>query len=510
MSTQVQQKSTNSKIPTNAGKLFINGVWRAAQTGETRSTINPATEAPIAEIAQATAEDANAAVAAARQAFDEGPWPRMSGLERGKLLLKAAELFVAHAEELAYLETIDMGKPIAYARMLDAPLFADLFNYFGGMASKIDGRSQMVTPLPYKRLNLAYTLREPLGVVAAITPFNFPLLLSGSKIAPALAAGNVIIHKPASSTPLSALRVAELLQEAGIPEGVFNLITGPGGKIGDVLVKHPNVNKIAFTGSTEVGIGIIKNSAETLKKTTMELGGKSANVIFADADLEAAVNNAFFGIFYNKGEICTAGSRLLVERPVYEEVIERLTQQAEAVPKGDPLDPNMLYGPLADKGQFEKVSQYVQIGQQEGATLRTGGKPFSLNGSQRPSGGQDGKGFYYEPTIFADATMQMRIVQEEIFGPVLAVTPFDSEEEAVRFANGTPYGLASAVHTRDIKRAHRVAGQMRAGTCWINTYNVFDVGVPMGGYKASGFGREEGPEVLESYTHSKSVWVDLS
>lgn len=484
------------------GKLFINGEWRDSQDGRTKPTINPATEEEITQIAQATEADANAAVKAARRAFDEGPWPRMSGHERGRILMKAADLIAQHEEELGYLETIDMGKPIAYSRLIDAPLMAELFYYYGGMASKIDGRALSVSPPPEHTPFLTYTLREPLGVVAAITPFNFPLLLSGTKIAPALAAGNTVVHKPASSTPLSAIRIAQLLQEAGLPNGVFNLITGPGGTIGDVLVKHPSVNKIGFTGSTDVGIGIIKNSADTLKKVTMELGGKSANIIFADADLEVATRNAFFAIFYNKGEICTAGSRLLVERSIHDEVVERIARQAETVVKGNPLDPNVRFGPLADKGQFEKISKYVQSGYEDGGKLRTGGKPFHPNGN--------GKGFYYEPTIFTDATMNMRIVQEEIFGPVLAVTPFDTEEEAIRFANGTQFGLASAVHTRDIKRAHRVAQAMKAGTCWINSYNIYDVSVPFGGYKASGFGRELGIEVMENYTHTKSVWVDLS
>lgn len=496
---------TPDKMQIAPGKLFIDGEWRDAQDGQTKPTINPATEEAITEIAQATEADANAAVEAARKAFDEGPWSKMSGHERGRLLMKVGDLILKHGEDLAYRETIDMGKPIAFSHTVDVPLMADLFYYYGGIASQIEGVARHVSPPPTHTPNLTYTLREPLGVVAAITPFNFPMLLSGTKIAPALAAGNTVIHKPASITQLSAIKIAQLLAEAGIPEGVFNLVTGPGGKIGDILVKHPGVNKIAFTGSTDVGIRIIKNSADTLKKVTMELGGKSPNIIFADADLDSAVMSAFFGIFYNKGEICTAGSRLLVERSVYEEVVERLVRQVEQIQKGDPLDPNVLFGPLADKSQFEKVSQYVKYGQEEGAKLRIGGKPFNPNNN-----GNSKKGFYYEPTIFTDATYDMRIVQEEIFGPVLAVTPFNTEEEAIKLANGTQFGLASGVHTRDIKKAHRVAHAMKAGTCWINTYNLYDVSTPFGGYKASGFGRELGTEVMENYTHTKSIWVDLS
>ena len=443
----------------------------------------------------ATQEDVVKAVKAARKAFDTGPWPGMSGHERGRILIKVAQLIEKHADELAYRETVDMGKPIAYSSNVDVPLLAELFYYYGGMASKIDGSTRTSnTP------TLNYTMREPLGVVAAITPFNFPLLLSGSKIAPGLCAGNTIIHKPASGTPLSAIKMAEIMEEAGLPEGVFNLVTGRGSVVGDMLVKHPDIDKIAFTGSTEVGKGILKATADTLKKTTIELGGKSANIIFADADIDKAVQNAFFGIFYNKGEICTAGSRLLVERPIYEEVIDRLVKQAGELPKGDPLDPEVLFGPLADEGQYEKVNDYVKIGLEEGAELVTGGQPFSVNGCN---------GYFYEPTIFKNATLDMRIVQEEIFGPVLAITPFDTEEEAVKIANGTAYGLAAGLNTNDVRRAHRVAKALKAGIVWVNTYNQFDVAVPFGGIKDSGVGRELGSEVISAYTEVKSVMVDM-
>lgn len=346
-------------------------------------------------------------------------------------------------------------------------------------------------------------MREPLGVAAAITPFNFPLILAGTKIAPALAAGNTVIHKPASTTPLSAIKLAEIFEEAGLPAGVYNLVTGSGGRVGEQLVKHPAINKISFTGSTEVGMGIICNSADTLKKTSMELGGKSTNIVFADADLDSAIANAFFGIFYNKGEICTAGSGLLVERSIHDAVVDGLVNYVSQIKMGNPLDPEVLFSPLADARQLENVMQYVEIGKQDGATLRYGGERFYPEGS-------NGKGYYFQPTIFTNATNEMRIAQEEIFGPVLTVIPFDTEEEAIQIANGTNFGLADGVHTRDIKKAMQVANAMQARTCWINCYNVFDVSVPFGGYKASSFGRENGKEVIENYTQTKSIWIDFS
>jgi aldehyde dehydrogenase (NAD+) len=498
----IETTSTTAQSPERfiaPGKLYINGEWRASKDGRTRAIINPATQQEITQVAEATAADVDEAVAAARAAFEDGPWPHMSVHERGHLLQRVGDLMVEYAEELAYRETINVGKPISFSRTVDAPIAAQIFYYFGGMAMNIGGHTRRSAAH-----TMNYTLREPLGVVAAITPFNFPLLLSLTKIAPALAAGNTVIHKPASLTPLSALLVAEILEKAGIPKGVFNVITGPGSDIGNALVTHPGINKIAFTGSTEVGKDIIRKSADTLKKTTMELGGKSANIIFADAYLESAISAAFFGVYYNKGELCTAGSRLLVERSIHDEVVERLVEQIKHTRIGDPLDPEVIFGPLASQDQFDKVSRYVALGLQEGATLRAGGKPF------HPDGSNNSQGFYYEPTLFTNARIDMRVVQEEIFGPVLLVTPFDSEKEAIELANGTIYGLASGVQTRDIKRAHRVAAAMKAGTCWINTYNQFDSTTPFGGYKASGFGRESGPEVMENYTQVKSVWVDLS
>ena len=490
------------KPPIKQAKLYINGQWRSASDGKTRPTISPITETAIADIPEASEQDVEDAIVAARRAFDEGPWPKMTGHERQKILTRVSELSEYYANDLALCETLDMGKPIYFAKAIDAHAVADLFRYYAGMAPEIDGVTRLVAPPPEYTRKHVTIVREPLGVVAAITPFNLPSVLAATKIAPALAAGNTVIHKPASNTPLSAIKLAEIFEEAGLPAGVYNLVTGSGAKVGDQLVKHPAINKISFTGSTEVGMSIIRNTADTLKKTTMELGGKSANIVFADADFKSAIANAFFGIFYNQGGICTAGSRLLVERSIHDAVVDGLVNYVSQIKLGNPLDPKVLFGPLADSRQLEKVMQYVEIGQQDGATLRYGGERFYPDGS-------NGKGYYFQPTIFTNATNEMRIAQEEIFGPVLTVIPFDTEAEAIRIANDTNFGLASGVHTRDIKKAMRVASAMQAGTCWINCYNIFDASVPFGGYKSSGFGRENGKEVMEDYTHTKAIWIDL-
>jgi aldehyde dehydrogenase (NAD+) len=487
--------------PIKAAKLYIDGQWRDSSDRKTKPTINPATEQATAQIPMATAQDVNDAILAARRAFDRGPWPRMSGQERGRVLIKAAELMEAQAHELALCETLDMGKALYFAEHIDAGIMSDLLRYYAGMASEIQGAVRLVSPPPERKPMTAMVVREPVGVIGMITPFNFPLLQAGAKIAPALAAGNTIVHKPASATPLSAIKMAEIFQEAGLPAGCYNVVTGPGGVVGDAIVLHPGVNKISFTGSTEIGKQITRQSAETVKKLTMELGGKSANIVFADADLDAAIRNAFFGIFYNKGEICTAGSRLLVEKKVYADVVDGLAAYVASVKKGNPLDPEVLFGPMADAGQLKKMEEYTAIGKADGATLRLGGKRFAPEGS-------DGKGYYFEPTIFTNSHNGMRIAQEEIFGPIVTVIPFDGEAEAIATANGVGYGLASGVHTRDVKKAIRVAHAMEAGTCWINCYNVFDAAVPFGGVKQSGYGRECGPEVMEAYTHTKSIWIN--
>lgn len=477
-------------------KLFIGGEWRESRSGETFETINPATSEPITQIALASDEDVDLAVRAARQAFEEGDWAKLSAADRGKILWKIGDLLMQYADEVAYLETIDCGKPIAESRHIDIPMVAELFQYYAGWATKIHGET-----IPVKGPFFNYTLREPIGVVAAISPWNFPLLLASWKIAPALAAGNTIIVKPSEQTPLSVLRLAEIAQEAGLPPGAFNVVTGPGNRVGTALVRHPGVDKIAFTGSTTTGQQIMREAAGTLKKVTLELGGKSPNIVLADADLDQAARGAFVGIFYNKGEVCAAGSRLFVEESVHDELMERLIARTQKATPGDPLNPKTRLGPLASQAQLEKVAHYVEVGKQEGARLVVGG--------DRPQIG-DGKGYFFNPTIFDEVSNTMTIAQEEIFGPVLATIPVKDLDDAVRQANATIYGLAAAVWTKDIKKAHRVARGLKAGTVWINTYNIYDVASPFGGYKQSGFGRELGVHALEHYTQVKSVWVDLS
>ena len=405
------------------GTLFIDGTWTPSRDGETEPDVSPVDGREIVPVAQAGAEDVEAAVKAARTAYEEGPWERLPDHERARLLTRVGELIERDNDEIALLETVDMGKPFAFSSTVDVPMAARLMHYYAGLCTQVDGATRAPAGGQF-----AYTRREPLGVVAAITPFNFPLLLSMTKIGPALAAGNTVVHKPSPATPLTALKIAELFEEAGFPDGVLNVITGPGVALGEALVEHPGIDKIAFTGSTTVGQGIIRKAAGTLKRVTMELGGKSANIVFEDADLDAAEELAFFGIFYNKGEICTAGSRLLLHRSIHDEMVDRLVTRAAALKPGDPREEDTLFGPLAHRGQFEKVCSYVELGQKEGAELRVGGGPFT---PERASG----EGLYFLPTIFTGVDNGMRIAQEEIFGPVLSVIPFDTEEEAVRIAN---------------------------------------------------------------------------
>jgi aldehyde dehydrogenase (NAD+) len=391
---------------------------------------------------------------------------------------------------------MDMGMPFRDFREILMPHCSGLFRFFGGLAMHMNGGYRQSYETDIRIL----TRREPLGVVGCITPFNFPLALTCSKVAPALAAGNTIVHKPASDTPLTALALAQVALDAGIPEGVYNLLTGPGGSLGDAIVKHPAVDKIAFTGSTTVGQNIIRNGADTLKHTTMELGGKSPNIIFADANVDAAVQTAFWGIFWNKGEVCVAGSRLLVERPIYDEVVEKLSKMAKDAVLGDPMDPKTQVGPIASKAEYDKVLKYVEAGKNSECRLVAGGGVRKINN----------KGLFIEPTIFADATNDMKISREEIFGPVLPVIPFENEEEAIRIANDTVFGLASGVQTRDLGRALRLADRIKAGTVWINTWHKYHPNAPFGGYKMSGYGREQGAEALESYTQYKTIWANLA
>jgi aldehyde dehydrogenase (NAD+) len=494
---QAEQSKASARpdFPITLNKLYIHGAWRDSSSGKTFPVIDPTTEAEVAQVSEGTVEDVELAVNAAKSAF-EGVWGQMSGHERGEILWCVGDLFLKYGEELAFLQAKEMGRLFTDSMTVDIPHLAKMFHYYAGWASKIEGSVKQAT----KGLH-TYTLREPLGVVAAITPFNFPLILSISKFAPALAAGNTIIHKPASATPLSALKVAQMMEEAGVPPGVSNVVMGPGGTVGNALSTHPGIEKVAITGSTASGIRVIKDSADTLKHLTMELGGKSANIIFADADLDAATQTAYDGMFYNKGEICYAGSRMLVERTVYDEVIERVKQRALSTKPGDPLDPASQMGPIANKSEYDKVLNYMQVGQQDGARLVAGGKAADIG---------TGKGYFVEPTVFADVHSEMTIAREESFGPILSIIPFDTFEDAIRIANGNQYGLASGVHTQDIKKAHKAAAQLKAGTVWVNTYGHFDPSAPFGGYKMSGYGREQGWEALEFYLQTKTVWVDLS
>jgi aldehyde dehydrogenase (NAD+) len=475
------------------GRLYIGGQWVDALASCTFPTVNPATEEPLTQVAEGRAEDIDRAVRAARQAFETGPWARMSGADRGRVLWKIGDLLEARVAEIAEIETRDSGKTITESSRVDIPMAADCFRYFAGWASKIEGGT-----IPVRAPCFNYTVREPLGVVGQIIPWNFPILLAAWKVAPALAAGNTIVLKPAEQTPLSALRLAQVTEEAGLPPGVLNVVTGFGPTAGASLVDHPGVDKIAFTGSTPVGQEIMRRAASTLKRVTLELGGKSPNIVFADADLDLAVRGASNGIFYNKGEVCTAGSRLFVEETVHDALLERLIPFTTKLQQGDPLDPKTRLGPQVSEAQMKRVLSYVDKGKGEGARLVTGGER------------SPGRGFFVRPTIFDDVKNDMTIAREEIFGPVLSVLRFRDVEEVVRLANHTPYGLAAAVWTKDIKKAHRAARLLRAGTVWINTYGLYDSAMPFGGYKMSGFGRELGHDGLMEYTQTKSVWVDLS
>jgi aldehyde dehydrogenase (NAD+) len=485
---------TETLVPAKPGKLIINGEAVEAASGKRYVTTNPATEEPICDIAEAGPEDVDRAVRAARAAFETGPWPRMKPAERQRMLWKLGELIEQHGDEIARLETLDNGKPIFESRQIDIPMVVGCFQYFAGWATKLAGET-----LPVSNAFFTYTLREPLGVIGAIIPWNFPMIMVGWKTAPALAAGNTVVLKPAELTPLSALRIGELALEAGLPPGVLNIVTGKGSVAGEALVKHADVDKITFTGSTEVGRRIMKNAADTMKKVTLELGGKSPNIVFADAELDAAVRGATTGIFYGKGEVCAAGSRLLVESAVYDEFVAKLAERAKKITPADPLDPKTRLGALVSQDQMNKVLSYVDIGRREGARLAAGGERQAVNG----------KGWFVQPTVLEGVDNAMRVAQEEIFGPVLAVIRFDGVDDAVAKANGIDYGLAAGIWTRDVKKAHAVARRVQAGTVWINTYNFYDPGMPFGGYKQSGFGRDLGPECLRDVTQVKSVWVSI-
>jgi acyl-CoA reductase-like NAD-dependent aldehyde dehydrogenase len=485
---------SDTLAPVGPAKLIIGGEAVNAASGREFLTHNPATGEVICAVAEAGAEDVDRAVKAARQAFESGPWPRMRASERQRILTKLGDLVLQHADELARLETLDNGKPIFESRQIDVGMVAGSFHYFAGWATKLTGDTIPVNPAWF-----TFTLREPLGVIGAIIPWNFPMIMVAWKAAPALAAGNCVIVKPAAETPLTAVRIGQLALEAGLPPGVFNVLPGPGSVAGAALVAHPGVDKISFTGSTEVGRTLMRQSADTLKRLTLELGGKSPNIVFADADLEAAVRGVTTGIFYGKGEVCGAGSRALVEKSIYDAFVAKLAERAQKLVPMDPLDPKSRLGAIVNEKQMNNVLGYIDVGVKEGARLVAGGKRQPVNG----------KGTFVQATVLADVTNQMRVAREEIFGPVIAVIPFDGEDDAVAQANDNDYGLASGVWSQDVKKAHRVARRLRAGTVWVNLYGFYDPAKPYGGYKASGFGRDLGADSLHDVTQTKSVWMNI-
>lgn len=481
-------------------RLLIGGEWVEAASGETFETVNPATEERLTDVARGGEEDIDRAVQAARRAFEEGAhWRRMTPSERGKLIWRIGDLIEEHAEELAVLESLDNGKPVAEARAADVPLAADLFRYMAGWATKIEGNTVPISGVHTPgAVYHAYTRKEPVGVVGQIIPWNFPLLMAAWKLGPVLATGCTVVLKPAEQTPLSALRLGELMMEAGLPDGVVNIVTGYGEEAGAPLAAHPGVDKVAFTGSTEVGKLIVQAAGRTnLKKVSLELGGKSPNIVFKDADMDVAIPGAAAGIFFNQGQVCNAGSRLFVERAVYDEVVEGVAEQARGIRLGPGLDPETRMGPLVSDEQFDRVLGYLSSGYEEGARAVAGGRRAAE------------KGYFVEPTVLTGTTPEMKVVREEIFGPVVAAIPFESAEEVAEPANDTIYGLAAGIWTRDLSKAHRTAAQLKAGTVWINTYHVFDAAMPFGGYKQSGWGREMGHDVLENYLETKSVVVAL-
>jgi acyl-CoA reductase-like NAD-dependent aldehyde dehydrogenase len=473
-------------------KLLIGGKWVASKSGKTFETVNPANEEVLALVAEGDKADVDEAVKAARKAFEEGKWAKLGPHQRARTLFKIADAIDAHADELAELESLDNGKPLSQARAIDIPAAAETFRYYAGWCSKIYGETNPSDPSMFN-----YTLREPVGVCGQIIPWNFPLLMAAWKVAPALACGNTTILKPAEQTPLTAIRLGELLCELGLPDGVFNLITGFGPGAGSSISEHPDIDKVAFTGSAEVGRLILHASEGNLKKVSLELGGKSPNIIFPDAEMEAAVPNAMMGVFYNSGQVCAAGTRIFVQRDAYDNFVEQLTKYTQGMTMGDPLDPKTKMGPLVSKEQFDKVKGYLDIGRKEGAKVTIGGEAAA------------GKGYYVKPTIFVDVNNDMRIAREEIFGPVAVTIPFKDENDAIFQGNNTTYGLAAAVWTRDVGRAHKVARALKAGTVWVNCYGMVDPISPFGGYKQSGFGRELGKYAVDLYTQVKTVFVKL-
>jgi aldehyde dehydrogenase (NAD+) len=492
MATVLERPQPSVALP--ATQLLIGNEWVNSKSGKTFPTINPATGEEICQIAEADAQDVDRAVLAARAAFHQGsPWRRLSAAERGRLLNKLADLIEKHADELARLESLDNGKPYSVALAADLPLTIACYRYYAGWADKVQGRT-----IPINGPYFCYTRLEPVGVVGQIIPWNFPLLMQAWKLAPALATGNTVVLKPAEQTPLTALRVGELILEAGFPAGVVNILPGYGPTAGGAIARHMDIDKVAFTGSTEVGHLIMEASAKSnLKRVTLELGGKSPNIVFADADLEQAVEGSHFALFFNQGQCCCAGSRLYVEEKVYDEFVDRSVARAKKRTVGDPLDPATEQGPQVDDAQFDKVMGFIESGKQQGAKMLCGGDRVGS------------RGYFIRPTVFADVKDDMKIAQEEIFGPVMSILKFRDVDDLVDRANRTMYGLAAGVWTRDIGKAHAVANSVRAGTVWVNCYDVFDAAAPFGGFKQSGIGRENGEYGLQQYTEVKTVTVQL-
>ena len=479
-------------------KMLINGKWVESASGKTFPTYDPSTGEVLARIAEGDREDIDRAVKAARAAFETGPWPSLTASERGKMVWKLADLIEQHLQEFAELESLDNGKPLKVARAADVPLAVDLFRYMAGWATKIEGNTIPIS-VPYTpgAKYLAYTLREPVGVVGQIIPWNFPLLMAAWKLGPALATGCTVVIKPAEQTPLSCLLLGELVQEAGIPDGVVNIVPGYGETAGAALAAHPDVDKVAFTGSTEVGKLILQAAAGNLKKVSLELGGKSPNVVFGDVDIDAAVAGSSSAIFFNHGQCCCAGSRLYVQNDIFDKVVEGVSARADKIRVGPGMDSTTDMGPLVSEEQLNRVCGYLESGFSEGAKAVTGGQRHG------------DKGYFVKPTVLVNTNEKMKVVKEEIFGPVVTAIPFKDPNELVAKANDSAYGLAAGIWTRDIQKAHRLAAQLRAGTVWINCYNIFDAALPFGGYKQSGWGREMGHDALELYTEVKAVCAAL-
>ncbi len=473
-------------------QCFINGRWVDSASGKTFDTVNPATEEVICEVAEGDMADVDRAVHAARAAFDDSKWSRMDARDRGALMHKLADLMEGEANYLAALESLDNGKPICDARAADLPLSIDCLRYYAGLADKIQGDT-----IPIRGNYFCYTRREPVGVVGQIIPWNFPILMASWKWGPALAAGCTIVMKPAEQTPLTCLRMAELAKQAGIPDGVINVIPGYGPTAGAAIVKHPDVDKVAFTGEYKTAQIIMQDAAPTLKRLTFELGGKSPNIVFADSDVEAAIQGTHFGLFFNQGQCCCAGSRVFVEKKIHDQFVDRISQINVDRRLGDPLDPSTQQGPQVDKAQFDKIMSYIDKGKRSGAECVTGGDRFG------------DKGYYVQPTVFDNVTDDMEIATDEIFGPVMSVLTFEDVDEVIQRGNNTFYGLAAAVWTKDIQKAHHMAAKLRAGTVWVNCYDVFDAAAPFGGFKMSGIGRELGIHGLDAYTENKTVTVAL-